>query len=62
MKTAAKPKAEPHKADTYDAWKLEQIRLGLDDIEAGRIISNEEVERRSAAHLKRLAKKYDKAA
>ena len=47
---------------TYEQWKDEQIKLGLADLEAGRVLSHEEVMRRSEAQLRRLKKKYAKAA
>jgi len=62
MKAAtAKPAKEPTLAD-YEAWKDEQIRLGIEDIEAGRVYSHEEVIKRSQARLKKLNKKHAKAA
>lgn len=42
----------------YEAWYDEQVRLGLEDIEAGRVLSHEEVVKKSEALLKRLEKKY----
>lgn len=56
-KPARKPAAQP-----YEQWKDEQIQLGLDDLDAGRVLSHEEVMRRSEAHLRRLEKKHAKAA
>ena len=35
----------------YEAWYDEQVRLGLEDIEAGRVLSHEEVARKSEALL-----------
>ena len=35
--TAAVKRAE------YDAWRDEQIRLGLEDLDAGRVLSDEEL-------------------
>ena len=52
----AKPKPTP--AETYDAWYDEQVRLGLEDIEAGRVVSAEEAERHMKAHIKKLARKH----
>jgi predicted transcriptional regulator len=56
MKTATSKKAAPSRPgnDDYDAWFDEQVRLGLEDIDAGRVISHEEVIRHSEAQLKRL--------
>ena len=46
----------------YDAWYDEQIRLGLEDLEAGRVLSHEEVVKKSDALLKQLEKKYAREA
>lgn len=64
MKTATPKKAAPSKAghDDYDAWYDEQVRRGLEDIDAGRVLSHDEVVRRSEAQLKRLERKHAKAA
>ena len=64
MKTDNAKKATPPKADhdNYDAWYDEQVRLGLEDIDAGRVIPHEEVVRRGKALLKRLERKHAKAA
>jgi predicted transcriptional regulator len=59
--TPAKPEKKPTLAD-YEAWKEDQIRLGLEDFEKGRVFSHEEVVKRSEARLKKLEKKYAKAA
>jgi len=56
MKAAAKPKPTP--AETYDAWYDDQVRLGLEDIEAGRVVSHDDVVMKSAALLKQLKKKH----
>ncbi len=58
MKTATKPKVTKPEAQTYAQWKEQQIQLGLDDLDAGRVISHEEFTRRSNARLKRLIKKH----
>lgn len=46
----------------YDAWYDEQIRLGLEDLEAGRVLSHEEVVRRMDRHMAELEKKYGEKA
>jgi predicted transcriptional regulator len=46
----------------YEAWYDEQVRLGLEDIEAGRMLSHEEVVKKSEALLKRLEKKQARKA
>lgn len=61
-KTPTARKAAANPAQTYDEWYDEQIRLGLEDIEAGRVVSHEEVVRRGDAQLRRLEKKHAKAA
>ena len=42
----------------YEAWYDEQVRLGLEDIEAGRVSSHEEVVKKLDRHMKSLEKKY----
>ncbi len=50
MKTKqAKDEAAVHRAE-YEAWYAEQVRLGVEDIEAGRVVSDEE----ASAHMKRV--------
>jgi predicted transcriptional regulator len=63
MKTATAKKSasevrEKTPAQRYEEWYDEQIRLGIEDIEAGRVISHEEVMKHSDAHLAELKKKY----
>ena len=53
--------AQPEK-QTYEQWKDEQIKLGLADLDAGRVISHEKFMRLSDEHLKRLRKKHAQAA
>lgn len=62
MKTATAAKPPKPAGQTFEQWKAEQIKLGLDDLDAGRVLSHEEFMRQSDAHLKRLARKYGKAA
>jgi predicted transcriptional regulator len=53
---------ERRKSDTaraeYDAWFEEQVRLGLEDIEAGRVVSDEAATER----MKRLREELRAAA
>lgn len=49
MKKTANPKLAEQRAQ-YEAWYDEQVRLGLEDIEAGRVVSDEEVTK----HMQRL--------
>ena len=62
MKTVTARKPATPVRQTFEQWKDEQIQLGLDDLAAGRVLSHEEFMRQSDAHLKRLARKYGKAA
>jgi len=60
-------KAEPKKTAAaqraaYDAWYDEQVRLGLEDIEAGRVLSHEEVVKHAREQMVRLKKRYAQAA
>lgn len=59
--TAKKPGPKPQEktpAQRYEEWFDEQVRLGIEDIEVGRVISHEEFMKRSDAHLAELKKKY----
>ncbi len=60
MKAAAKPKLTP--AQAYDAWYDEQVRLGLEDIDAGRVVSHEQYRQTMADFMKKLAKKHGRKA
>lgn len=62
MKTAAKPKTVAELRAEYEAWYDEQVRLGLEDIEAGRVVSHEAVLRKSAELLGELEKKHGRKA
>jgi hypothetical protein len=65
MKTAKSAEGQDPKPPTladYEAWKEEQIRLGLEDFEQGRFCSHEEAEKQIEATMRRLKKKYAKAA
>lgn len=61
MKTTAKPKLAEQRAQ-YDAWYDEQVRLGLEDIEAGRVVSDEEVRRHFDKRFKQHAGRQQKQA
>ena len=58
VKKSACRTPEKTPAEKYEEWFDEQIRLGIEDIEAGRVISHEEALKRSNAHLAELKKKY----
>jgi predicted transcriptional regulator len=56
------PKLTPEQ-QAYENWYDQQVRLGLEDIEAGRVVTHEDFLKNLAAHMKRLEKKHgDKAA
>lgn len=55
MTTAKQP--DPRQA-AYEAWKDEQVRLGLEDIEAGNAISHEDAVKAMDAFMKKLEKKH----
>lgn len=46
----------------YEAWYDEQVRLGLEDIEAGRVVSHEDVVKHAREQMARLKRKHAKAA
>jgi predicted transcriptional regulator len=56
MKAEAKPKLTP--AQAYDAWYDEQVRLGLEDIDAGRVVTHEQYKKHMDAFMNKLAKKH----
>jgi predicted transcriptional regulator len=61
MKATTRKSAKAEHSD-YDRWKTDQIKLGLDDIDAGRVMTHAEFMKQSDAHLKRLARKHAKVA
>lgn len=56
MKTEHTPVADPHAQ--FEAWYSEQVRLGLEDIEAGRVISDETVRAHFEKRFRQHAKRY----
>lgn len=46
----------------YDAWYCEQIQQGIDDADAGRVISHEQMVAESKKRLDALEKKHGKKA
>ncbi len=52
------PKPVTEAAKDYDAWYEEQVRLGLDDLDAGRMVSSEEAEKHFERTLKQLGRKH----
>lgn len=59
MKTA-KPMTKAEKQAAYDAWYLAEVQKGLDDIDAGRVIPDEEADRQIRKHLDNLHRKHAK--
>lgn len=60
-----KPMTKAEKKAAYDAWYFAEIDKGLEDIEAGRVLSNEETEAHMAAvfaELEAKAREQRKAA
>lgn len=53
MKTDSKKASSTEQRAQYDAWYDAQVRLGLEDIEAGRILSHEEVVKRGREQIAR---------
>ena len=45
-------------AKDYEIWYEEQVRLGLDDLAAGRVVSSEEAEKHFERTLKQLERKH----
>ena len=43
--------------EEYDAWYCEQVQLGIDDADAGRVISDAECRKQIEKHLQGLEKK-----
>lgn len=61
MKASTKSKLAEQRAQ-YEAWYDEQVRLGLEDIEEGRVVSHEEVVKHTAKLLEGLRKKHARKA
>jgi predicted transcriptional regulator len=53
LKSVPKPVNEA--AKDYEAWYEEQVRLGLDDLDAGRVVSSAEAEKHFERTLKQLS-------
>ena len=56
------PMTKAEKKVAYDSWYLAEIDKGLEDIEAGRVLSNEEAEEEMRAHMIKLHEKYGQKA
>jgi predicted transcriptional regulator len=48
---------EPEDDEAYKEWFLQQVQVGIDDIEAGRFISNEEMKAESTAWDAKIQRK-----
>lgn len=60
-----KPLTKADKKAAYEAWYLAEVDKGLEDIEAGRVLTNEEAEAHMAAvfaELEAKAREQRKAA
>ena len=53
-----KPMSKAEKKAAYDAWYLAEIDKGLADIEAGRVLTNEQAEAEMRILMAKLHKKY----
>ena len=47
-------------AEDHGAWFREQVRVGLDSANAGKLVSNEDVEAKFAARRAETRRKHDK--
>jgi predicted transcriptional regulator len=59
---AMKVKTREEKRQAYEAWYDEQVRLGLEHIKAGRVLSHEEAMRHMDQTLAGLARKHGRKA
>ena len=59
MKTTTK---QPAKRDEYREWFDREVQLGLDDLDAGRVVSNEEVRAKVEKLIVQHSKHRQKAA
>lgn len=50
------------KKAAYDAWYLAEIDKGLEDIEAGRLLTDEQAEAEMRIHMAKLHEKYGQKA
>jgi predicted transcriptional regulator len=61
MKATAESKLAEQRAQ-YEAWYDEQVRLGLEDIEAGRVVSDDDVRRHFEKRFQQHAGRQQKQA
>ena len=57
-----KPMTKAEKKAAYDAWYLAEIDKGLEDIEAGRVLTDEQAEAEMIIHMAKLHEKYGQKA
>lgn len=57
-----KPMTKAEKKAAYEAWYLAEIDKGLEDIEAGRVLTDEEAEEQMRVHMAMLHEKYGQKA
>ena len=57
-----KPMTKAEKKAAYDAWYLAEIDKGLEDIEAGRVLTDEQAEAEMRVHMAKLHEKYGQKA
>ena len=57
-----KPMTKAEKKAAYEAWYLAEIDKGLEDIEAGRVMSHEETEAEMRIHMAKMHEKYGQQA
>jgi predicted transcriptional regulator len=60
MKAATTKSAASVPSD-YERWKAEQIQLGLDDIEAGRVHCHDDVMAQARSHVDALSKNLSRS-
>ena len=62
MKSERKKSTTGDRRTEYDAWYEEQVRLGLKDIEEGRVASDEDLRRHFEKRFKKHAGRQKQAA
>ncbi|BBK35752.1 hypothetical protein STAQ_08300 [Allostella sp. ATCC 35155] len=50
-----------HEADEYDAWFRQQVQIGIDEADAGKLIPAEEVEAHFAARRLELRRRLEES-
>ena len=62
MKTERKKVPAADRGAEYEAWHEEQVRLGLKDLEDGRVVSDEDLRRHFDKRFKKHAGRQKQAA